>query len=132
MAEIIQGAASERQSTPKGFPFAGQQLLDRWQVNFNDCRTSMPTHGIEAIILIILDGPRGKRPGPDGVPAVVLKRYVRRMAKVFQEAWDELSNGAITDEPHEAFGLKTWLGIPKVEGANVTSKLRDLELGNEV
>ena len=32
---------------------------------------------------------------------------------------------------YRALALKTWLVVPKCEGANRTEKLRDLELGNE-
>ena len=129
MAEIIQEAAAGRQGRPRGQPFAGQQLLDDWQADFRGCRTSLPAHEVEAIIL---DGPSGKRPGPDGVPSIVLKRYVRHMALVFKEAWDELASGDAHDSVERVLGVKRWLVIPKVDGANTVNKLRDLELGNEV
>ena len=129
MAEIIQQATMERQGSPRGHAFAGQGLLDEWQANFSRCRTSIQLHEIETIIL---DGPNGKQPGPDGVPASVVKRYARRLAIMFQEAWAELCGGHIPDEARECLGRKKWIVIPKVEGANVTGKLRDLESGNEV
>ena len=65
-------------------------LVDDWQADFRLCRTSVP---LREIVTIILDAPNGKQPGPDGIPALVLKRYVRRLFKVFQEAWDGLAEG---------------------------------------
>ena len=129
MAELIRAKTLERQGAPRGYPLAGQLLLDEWQANFSDCRTALPRHEVESIIL---DSPNGKQPGPDGVPGAILKRYARQLAYIFQEAWEELSEDSSPQSVLDCLGLKKWLVIPKFEGANTISKLRDLELGNEV
>ena len=49
MAEIIQDSAVQRQGAPGDHPFAGQGLLDTWQADFRQCRTSLPLHEIEAM-----------------------------------------------------------------------------------
>ena len=87
---------------------------------------------MQEIEVIILDAPNGKQPGPDGVPGAILKRYVRQLAHIFQEAWVELSATGASEDVWESLGLKKWVVIPKTEGANTVGKLRDLELGNEV
>ena len=94
-----------------------------------DCRTSLTLHEIE---ILILDGPNGKQPGPDGLPSAIVKRYARPLAHVFQEAWDQLADKNISDAARECLEPKKWLVIPKSDGANTVEKLRDLELGNEV
>ena len=131
MAEMIQANTMERQGTPRAYPLAGQELLELWQPDFSSCRTSLTLQEIECIIL---DSPNGKKPGPDGVPSAVLKRYVRGLARVFEEAWEEMSGDATPDNMavQNCLALKKWLVVPKVEGANTIGKLRDLELGNEV
>ena len=129
MAEIIKGSVMERQGSSQAAPFAGQTLLDSWQADFRLCRAGVSLHEIE---VIILDGPNGKQPGPDGVPAAILKRYTRRIAGVFHETWEELSAGACPEVVNELLGWKKWVVIPKTDGANTLGKLRDLELGNEV
>ena len=66
------------------------------------------------------------------MPACVLRRYARALAHLFLEAWEELEEDGSDILMREALGLKTWLLMPKVEGANRTKQLRDLEMGNEV
>ena len=73
MAEVIKHAARNRQGPSLTDGAAGQQLLEAWSTNFSRCRHVLESHEIETIIL---DAPDGKSPGPDGVPAAVLKRYV--------------------------------------------------------
>ena len=40
--------------------------------------------------------------------------------------------GALPDAIQDFLSLKKWVAIQKIDGANVTDKLRDLELDNEV
>ena len=35
--------------------------------------------------------PLGRKPGPDGVPAIALKRFSKQIAPILVEAWDELT-----------------------------------------
>ena len=87
---------------------------------------------LNEIVTIILDGPNDKQPGPDGVPGFVLKRYARQMAPIFQEAWNDLKQDVAPDAARDCLARKKWVVIPKVDGANHTNQLRDLELGNEI
>ena len=129
MAEVFIQVAQERQGNPRGDAEAGQQLLDLWSADFSACRTRLP---INEIHTIIRDGPRGKRPGPDGVPAEVFQRYAHQLAPIFHEAWEELmSDGTFSNEMYRVLALKMWVVVPKFEGANRTEKFRDLEIGNE-
>ena len=101
-----------------------------WYANFSLCRVNVERHEIANIML---DSPNGEKPGPDGLPAAFLKRYCHQLAIIFQEAWIELASGrAPSDHVRMCLVLKTWIVVPKVEGANTVDKLRDLELGNEV
>lgn len=127
-ANIIKATATDRQGRERGDPSAGQPLLDAWSADFSGCRQNLPLHEIETIIL---DGPDGRQPGPDDVPAVVFKRFARHLAIVFHEAWSELVTGQASEDTYVTLALKKWMVIPKVPGANAVDKLRDLELGNE-
>ena len=63
------------------------------------------------------------------MPDVALKRYARRLAPVFEEAWDELREAEETPR-HTHLTWRHWVVLPKVEGARTTAKLRDIEMGN--
>ncbi len=71
VADVFVRAAKQRQGRPPGNREAGQCFLDNWGADFSLCRTHLTSNEIE---IIIRDGPRGKRPGPDGVPAEVFQR----------------------------------------------------------
>ena len=129
MAEILKSTTWERQGRTRGNPNAGQFLLDWWGPDFSRCSTELKRHEVERIIL---GGPNGKRPGPDGVPNEILKRYARQLSSIFLEAWAELTGGGISDGMRRVLGTKMWMVVPKVAGANHVEKLRDLELGNEI
>ena len=119
MAKLIQDAAQDRQGRVTSSPLHGQNLLDQWFANFSQCRVIVERH---EIVNIILDSPKGKKPGPDGLPAII-----------FQKAWIVFAPGrAPIDQVHMCLGFKKWIVVPKMEGANTIDKLRDLELGNEV
>ena len=90
MAKLIQDAAQDRQGRVTFSPLRGQNLLDQWYANFSPFRTHVERHEIGTLIL---DSPNGKKPGPDGLPAVFLKRYCRQLAIIYQEAWNELTSG---------------------------------------
>ena len=89
MAKLIRDAAQDRQGRVTSSPLHGQNLLDQWYANFSQCRVSVERHEITNIIF---DSPNGKKPGPDGLPAVFLKRYCHQLAIIFQEAWIELAS----------------------------------------
>ncbi|HIF32153.1 MAG TPA: reverse transcriptase-like protein [Planctomycetaceae bacterium] len=131
MAEIIMKAAQERQGRSHATAGAGKSFLDHWGANFSKCRTSLARHEIERIIL---DGPSNKRPGPDGVPGAVFKRYARVLSYVFEEAWTDLSSGESLGEHGLALARKVWMVAPKPKfgSAPKVANLRDLEMGNEV
>ena len=82
----------------------------------------------DEIEVIIRDEPRGTRPGPDGVPGEIYQRYASRLAEVFGECWGELLGDVMTDEMYRILAIKTWVPVPKYEGANRVEKLRHLEL----
>ena len=82
MAKLIQDAAQDQQGHVTSTPLHGQNLLDRWCAHFSQCRSYVVRHEIENLIL---DSPNGKKPGPDSLPAVFLKRYCRQLAIIFQE-----------------------------------------------
>ena len=84
MAKLIRDAAQDRQGRVTSSPLHGQNLLDRWYANFSQCRVSVERHEIANIIL---ESPKGKKPGLDGLPAAFLKRYCHQLAIIFQEAW---------------------------------------------
>ena len=128
IADVFLRATRDRQGGRRGDGRAGQSLLDDWAADFSQCRTRLSVNEIE---LIIRDGPRGKRPGPDGVPGEVYHRHAAHLAVIFSEAWEELLSDEFTDEMYRALAFKTWLVVPKFEGANRTEKFRDLELGDE-
>ena len=128
MAKLILDAAQDRQGHVTSSPLHGQNLLDQWCANFSQCRSYVERHEIETLIL---DSPSGKKPGPDGLPAVFLKRCCRQLTIIFQETWNELTSGqAPIEHVRVCLGVKKWIVLPKVEGANTVDKLRDLELGN--
>ena len=85
VANVFMRALRDRQGSRRGHPTAGQQLLDNWQADFSTCRERLTLNEIE---VIIRDGPTGKRPGPDGVPGELYRRYAGQLALVFQEAWE--------------------------------------------
>ena len=89
MAKLIQDAAQDRQGRVTSSPLHGQNLLDQWYANFSQCRVIVERHEIANIIR---DSPNGKKPGPDGLPAAILKRYCHQLAIIFQEAWVELAS----------------------------------------
>ena len=128
IAEVFIRAARERQGSGRGASIAGQRFLDSWAVDFSRCRTSLTLNEVERIIR---DGPKGKRPGPDGVPAEIFQRYSAQLANMFLEAWGELQNDVYSNDMYRILALKTWMVVPKIEGANRVDKFRDLEMGNE-
>ena len=130
MAKLIQVAAQDRQVHVRSSPLRGQDLFDQWRADFSRCRTCMERHEIETLTL---DSPNGKKPSPDGLPAVFLKRYYRQLAVLFLEAWNELTSGqASMEHVKDCLILKKWIVVPKAEGTNTINKMRDLELGNDV
>ena len=116
MEKLIQDAAQDRQGRVTSSPLHGQYLLDQWYANFSQCRVIVERH---EIVNIILDS-------PDGLLAAFLKRYCHQLAIIFQEAWIELASGrAPIDHVRMCLGLKRWIVVPKMEGANIIDKLRD-------
>ena len=128
MADVFVRAARERQGVDAADPQAGTELLEDWAADFSMCRTRPSRNEVETIIR---DSPTGKRPGPDGVPSEVFRRFANQLAEVFLEVWDELAHDDFDDRMFRVLGLKTWMLLPKMEGANRVDKFRDLELGNE-
>ncbi len=128
IANVFLREVRDRQGAQRGDATSGRGLLERWQADFSRCRTGLTLNEIE---IIMRDGPRGKRPGPSGVPGELFRRYAAQMAVVFQEAWAELMNEDFTDDMYRTLALKTWIVVPKFEGANRVEKFRDLELGEE-
>ena len=76
-----------RQGARRGDDHGGKGLLGKWRANFIRCRTVLTANDIE---VSIRDGPRGKRPGPDGVPGEIYQRSASRLAEIFGECWGEL------------------------------------------
>jgi len=126
MSEIIQRAALLLQGHKRGDKRKGADLLRNWGVDLSDMRTQLLDDEIERIIL---DAPRHKHPGPDGVPAAYFRLFARALVPLFQEAWSELGNRTFT--ARVGLGRRTWKVIPKEENATTTARLRDLELCNE-
>ena len=110
-AGIIVADAMARQGAPRGDETAGQEFLDAWGIDLGSCDTSLPDDEVEEIIL---DGKEGVAPGPDGIPAVVLKRFARQLVALYQEAWHDLGLGA---PPSDQIGLRKWTVAPKEPGA---------------
>ena len=65
MANVFIRSLRDRQGGKRGDSRVGQGLLDNWTADFAGCRTCLTSNEIE---LIIRDSPKGKRPGPDGIP----------------------------------------------------------------
>ena len=124
-ADIITRDAISRQGAPRGDESYGQELLDTWGIDLRGCATNLPDDEVEEILL---DGKDGVAPGPDGIPAVVLKRFARQLVALYQEAWHDLGLGA---PPSAQLGLRKWTVAPKEPGATRTARLRDIEVCNE-
>ena len=116
--------SNEVPSAPSSSSIVFNSSVDGWGLDLSQVRTHLSDVEVENIIL---SAPRGKCPGPDGIPATCLKVCARWMVPIFQESWDELLSGGTSDH----LGLRKWTVIPKHEGANTMAKLRDLELCNE-
>jgi len=128
MAEILLDAALSRQgaNAVQEESTAGQGLLDGWGVSMAECRTSLQD---TEVLAILRGGKKGKRPGPDGVPAAVFHRYASQLVPLFQEAWQELLVGPVRCP--EILGRRTWVIAPKEAGARTVARLRDIEICSE-
>ena len=125
MVDVIKRAALGRKGHDPSDPSLGGDFLTSWPLDLSNCSTSL--HVVE-FVEIILGAPANKRAGPDGIPAEFFKRFAKRLAPLFQEAWDELFYGSFPAP--EILEARTWLVVPKIQGASTTEKLRDLELLN--
>ena len=115
MADVFMNAAKERQGDSRGDPSAGQSFLTEWKTDLSRCRLELQRNEVE---IIIKDGPKGKAPGPDGVPGEVFQRYAAQLSTVFKEAWEELKEDEFSDTMYRILAMKTSLLLPKQEGAD--------------
>ena len=126
MAALVRESVQQRQGADTGNPERGRRFLDAWSCSLADCRSTL---SLAEMVQIILGTPLHKSPGPNGVPAVAYKNFVKFVAPIFIEAMDELQ------QPHAEvpIGLGERIGkiIPKLEGAAYLHQIRDLELPNE-
>ncbi len=70
-----------------------------------------------------------KRPGPNGIPGVLYKRFASYFVEPFLEAFEELQRNEV--ELFSSLGERIWKVIPKTPGADTQAQLRDLEMPNE-
>ena len=126
IASILKTTLRQRQGTDNGEPSEGQEFLRDWSCDLSECRQAITR---AEMMTILLDTPRGKAPGPNGVPGLAYKRYAKQLAPSFLEALAELQ--AEECEVPASLGQRIGKVMPKIPGANTVSQIRDLELPNE-
>ena len=125
IADLLNKSAKRRQGRDHGDDSQGQRFLAHWTGDLRGCRTSLaPTEMAE----ILASTPEHKKPGPNGVPGIVCKRYAAIFVDPFIEAMQQLQD--VSAAIPLSLGERVWKVIPKVPGADRQNLVRDLELPN--